>query len=756
MPPPIFRVPHNQITHFNTNRILIKKPLTLAAALLLISASTLSAQQQNPLLAHENEITEIIHGMTLDEKIEMLHGKHMFSSAGIPRLGIADIEYADGPFGIREEMEPHSWNSLGLETDRATFFPTGSALAATWSPELAYEYGKAMAIEAKLRGKDMILGPAINIQRLPTGGRTYEYLSEDPLLSGELAVGYTLGSQDQGEAVCLKHYALNNQENMRGFVNVNVSERAIREIYLKPFEMAVRQANAYGVMAAYNKVWGRWCSENDLLQNHILRNEWGFRGIIISDWGGTHSTVGAAMGGLDVEMPGASYMGQALKDSVLSGAVPMEVIDAKVRNLLRVRFAVPAVPADVANTEITSQPAQQQVAYQVAAHSIVLLKNDANLLPIARKARNIVVIGDNATRTMAQGGVGAGVKTLYEITPLAGLQKALKGKARIRFVQGYEPMPHARRGESIDTAAYQLKAEKLRKEAVKAARGADLVLFIGGDNRIVETEGSDRKTIALPFGQDQLMQELAAVNSKLVTVIVAGGPVDLRTAQETSGSLLYSWFNGSEGGNALADVLTGKIAPSGKLPYTLPVRLEDSPAYALGVYPQKEQVSDDVFVDLVNRDKFRAERKAEADYAEGILVGYRWFTTRNVKPMYPFGYGLSYVPFSYAAPQATVADGKLTVTFSLSNQGEMDADEVAQVYVSRPDSKVERPAIELKGFKRTTIAAGQTQQVTIDIPLDNLSYWDEMRHTWVLEPGAAIIRIGSSSAELPLEVKVSL
>lgn len=320
-------------------KIIMKNQFFLIAATVLAMGAMSCADKaaepsapHNPLMDHESEITEIIAGMTLEEKVEMLHGKHMFSSAGIERLGIPDIEYADGPFGIREEMEPHSWNSINLGTDSATFFPTGSALAATWSPELAYQYGKGMAIEARLRGKDMVLGPAINIQRIPTGGRTYEYLSEDPFLSAELSVGYTQGMQDNDVAVCLKHYALNSQENMRGFVSSNASERVIREIYLPPFEAAVRRANAYGVMAAYNKVDNVWCSENDLLQNKILRDEWGFRGIIISDWGGTHSTVGAAEGGLDVEMPGQTYMGQALIDSVNAGAVSMEVIDAKVRN----------------------------------------------------------------------------------------------------------------------------------------------------------------------------------------------------------------------------------------------------------------------------------------------------------------------------------------------------------------------------------------------------------------------------------------
>lgn len=739
----------------------MKKTQFVVAVMLLFSTSAM-AQQKNPLLQNEEKITEIIKGMTLEEKVNMLHGKHMFSSAGIERLGIPDIEYADGPFGIREEMEPNSWRPLGWETDRATFFPTGSALAATWSKEIAYEYGKGMAIEAKLRGKDMILGPAMNIQRLPTGGRTYEYLSEDPILSGMLAVGYTLGSQDQNEAVCLKHFAVNSQENMRGFVNANITERALREIYLTPFEMAVKQANAMGVMAAYNKVWGKWCSENDNLQNRILRNEWGFKGIIISDWGGTHSTVGAAVGGLDVEMPGSTYMGKALADSVRSGAVPMEVIDSKVRNLLRVRFAIPAVPHDVANTKVTSQPETQAIAYKVASKSIVLLKNDGGLLPLGKKVKTVAVIGDNATRTMGLGGVGAGVKTLYEVTPLEGLQKALKGKAKIKYAKGYEPAPRARRGQPLDEnvlAEYNKKLAQLKAEALKVAKGADVVLFIGGDNREVETEGSDRTTIMLPFGQDELLKEIAAVNPNVVTVMVAGAPVDLNVVNAVSKSLVYSWFNGTEGGNALADVLTGKISPSGKLPFTLPKKLEDSPAYALGVYPQTEQAAGDVFVNLVNEGQNsnrRTERKADADYTEGIFVGYRWYTTKNVQPMYPFGYGLSYASFQYSDVKAVKNGENIEVSFNLTNNGKQEADEVAQVYVSRPNSKVERPKYELKGFQRVAVKAGETQNVTITIPVEQLRHWNEFQHAWNIEPGKAVIYVGGSSVDLPINTTLDI
>lgn len=730
---------------------------SVATVLCMASCSKQEAQKPNPLLAHEDEITEIIAGMSLEEKVEMLHGKNMFSSAGIERLGIADIEYADGPFGIREEMEPHSWNSIHLTTDSATFFPTGSALAATWSPEMAYIYGKGMAIEARLRGKDMILGPAINIQRIPTGGRTYEYLSEDPYLSGELAVQYTLGVQDNDAAVCLKHYALNNQENMRGFVSVNVSERAMRELYLKPFEEAVRRANAYGAMAAYNKVAGVWCSENDLLQNKILRDEWGFRGIIISDWGGTHSTVGAAMGGLDVEMPGNQYMGKALIDSVNAGVVPVEVIDAKVRNLLRVRFAIAPVPMEERNKIMTSQPEQQQIAYEVASRSIVLLKNEG-LLPIAKDVKKIAVVGANATTTMALGGVGAGVKALYEITPLAGLQKAFEGTGvELVYAQGYNDAMPRRWGPQPDMKEEAKKAAALEAEALTAVEGADLVLFIGGDNRWVETEGSDRVDMNLKFGQEELLQKIAAINPNIVSVMVAGAPVDLRVVNEISKGLVYSWFNGSEGGNALADVLTGKIAPSGKLPFTLPIKLEDSPAYALGNYPQKEEDNaGDVFVDLVNRDKFRAQRKAEADYSEGLFVGYRWFATKEAPVMYPFGFGLSYAKFDYSDLTVKAEKDCLKVKFNITNNGTMPAEEVAQIYVARPESQIERPAYELKGFQRVAIAAGETATVEYCVPKTSLRHWDETTHDWALEAGAANVMVGGNSVDLSLCAAVKL
>lgn len=528
----------------------------LITVVLTSCTSVPKESHKSALLQYDKQIDDIIGKMTLEEKVNMMHAKHYFVSAGVERLGIADMKYADGPFGIREEMEPDSWKPLGWENDKATFFPTGSALAATWSPELAYQYGTGMAREARLRGKDMILGPAINIQRIPTGGRTYEYLSEDPYLSGQLAVGYSKGAQDNGAAVCVKHFAMNNQENNRGKVNVIINERAMREIYLPAFKAAVEDADAYGIMAAYNKVDGRWCSENDMLLNKILRNEWGFAGMVISDWGGTHSTVDAVTNGLNVEMPDKKYLGEALLDSVKSGAVSEDIINERVREILRVRLAIKPVPENEANKVITSQPEDQKIAYDVASKSIVLLKNDG-ILPLQLEKKPVIaVIGANAKQIMATGGLGAGVKTLYEVTPFEGLKNRIGDKAELLYAPGYEEikfnfadMFRKKTPEELAKQAREkeLTAQKLTKEALEVAKKADLILFIGGDNRAVETEGSDRKNMKLPSGQDELIGKIAEVNPNIVTVLTSGAPNDLNVVNKISKALIISWFNGSEG-----------------------------------------------------------------------------------------------------------------------------------------------------------------------------------------------------------------
>ena len=706
--------------------------------------------QAQGLLSNEEKISGIISQMTLEEKVEMLHGKHMFSSAGVERLGIADIEYADGPFGIREEMEPLSWNSLHLATDSATFFPTGSALAATWSTEMAYAYGRGMGIEARLRGKDMILGPAINIQRIPTGGRTYEYFSEDPLLSGFLAVAYTKGCQETGTAVCLKHYALNNQENYRGFVDVRVSPRAMNEIYLKPFEMAVREGDAWGVMAAYNKVDGKWCSDNEMLLTDVLRKRWGFPGIVISDWGGVHAT-SAVVAGMNVEMPGNRFMGKALLDSVKSGVISEAVIDQRVRELLRVRLLVKPIPKEKANVEMTAKPEQLKTAYEVAKRSIVLLKNDG-LLPLnLKRVKKIAVIGDNARCKLALGGVGAGVKTLREVTPLDGIREAVGNGAEVVWAQGYPAYGAQQRNKRV--SPQMAPDHKLLAEAVKLARKADVVIFVAGDNREIETEGSDRVSIKMPQGQNEVAKALAAANKNLVTVVVAGGPLELEAVRDASKALLISWFNGSEGGTALGDVLVGKVSPSGKLPFTFPIKLEDSPAYATGSYPQQLKERDqqgDIFVGLVNREKNDRNQELIAPYAEELLVGYRWFTTKQLPVAYPFGYGLSYATFEYRNLTATPNAEGIRVEFDLKNHSSFDAEEVAQVYVSRKHSALERPALELKGFQRVALGKGEQKRVSILLRRNDMKDWNAAIENWQLEAGEVEVLVGSSSADLRL------
>ena len=705
-----------------------------------VSIRSLSQGNEKDLTLSDSKIDIIISGMSLEEKIAMLHGNGMFSSAGISRLSIPEMKYTDGPFGIREELEKNSWNSMRLTTDSATFFPTGSALAATWSTDLAYLMGTALGEEAKTRGKDILLGPAVNITRIPTGGRTFEYLSEDPFLSARLTVGYIKGVQDRGVGACVKHFALNNQETNRGRVNVIVDERAMREIYLPPFEAAVKEANVFAVMAAYNKIAGSWCSENEDLLNQILKKEWGFKGLVVSDWGGTHSTVKAAIAGLDVEMgtSGSAFFGQALIDSVKAGLVPTEVINEKVKRILRVRFAVNPV-SDTQTEAVVSTPDHGKIAYQVASHSIVLLKNAGHILPVdLNKVRSIAVIGENATRKFASGGFGAGVKTRYEVTPLEGLKRKIGSKTSIKFAQGYKSsfiQSHQAGGRRLPNNAVD---SVLLKEAVELAKNSDIAIIFGGTNREFESEGSDRPDLKLPYGQDDLIRAVVAVNPKTIIVMVAAAPLDLNNVQNSSAALLISWFNGSEGGNALADIILGNINPSGKLPFTFPASLNDSPAFSLGTFPGDNN----------------------AYYKEGSLVGYRWFGTKKIKPLFPFGFGLSYTGFSYSGIKTDKlkysSNETIKVTLELKNTGKMNGDEVVQLYVHRLNSKVDWPGEELKGFSRVSLKPGESKKVTISLPVSQLRYWDAKIHDWRLESGNIQVMIGSSSSDIRLVKNIEI
>ena len=751
---------------------MVKNLPLLAGLALLLAACAAPKTPQDRLTVHDKEIDEVIAQMTLEEKVNMLHSKTNMSSAGVERLGIADMHYADGPFGIREEGVPNGFQSAGWQLDSATYFPTGSALAATWSEELAYKYGTGMGIEARLRGKDVILGPAVNIQRLPVGGRTYEYLSEDPILSAALSLYYTKGVQDQGTAVCIKHFAVNNQETNRGSVDAQVDERTLREIYLKPFERAVVEGGAMSVMPAYNKVNGDYCSENEHLLNEILRGDWGFKGYTLSDWGGTHSTMGAMLHGLNVQMTGSNYLGQPVIDSIATGALTEQLVDEKVRQILRVRYAVEAIPDDVANTKMTSQPECQEIAKQVAEKSIVLLKNEG-VLPLKGDVRKIAVIGQNAVLKTQSGGMGAGVKALYEITPLQGIRNRAGEGIEVSYAPGYKNFPGRRWGPAPATpdplvaAAIDEPADKaLLDEAVKLAKEADVVIFFGGTNKSIETEGSDRAGIDLPTGQNEVVKALAAANPKLVTVLVSGGPTDLRELEPVSPAIVQGWWNGTEGGTALAEVLFGDIAPSGKLPFTFPMKLEDSPAFAMGNFPDRTQ-GGDLFTLMYRGDATQLSReerqklmdampKPTSKYTEGALVGYRWFDTRNVKPMYAFGHGLSYVTFGYGEMNAKVNRSAVKVSFDLTNEGAMDADEVVQLYVQRLDGQVEWPLKELKAFARVSLKAGETRTVTLEIPMTDLRYWNVEKNAWDLEHCRARLLLGAASDDIRRQAEINI
>ena len=751
---------------------MFKRITYVVGLVMLLAACTGPKTPQDRLTVNDKAIDKVIAQMTLEEKVNMLHSKTNMSSAGVERLGIADMHYADGPFGIREEGVPNGFTPAGWKLDSATFFPTGSALAATWSEELAYKYGTGMGVEARLRGKDVILGPAVNIQRLPVGGRTYEYLSEDPILSAALSMNYTKGVQDQGTAVCIKHFAVNNQETNRGSVDAQVDERTLREIYLKPFERAVVEAGAMSVMPAYNKVNGDYCSENEHLLNEILRGEWGFKGFTVSDWGGTHSTMGAMLHGLNVQMTGSNYMGQPVIDSVKTGALTEQLVDEKVRQILRVRYAIEAIPDDVANTKMTSQPESQQIAKEVAEKAIVLLKNDG-ILPLKGDVKKIAVIGQNAVLKTQSGGMGAGVKALYEITPLQGIQTRAGSGVQVSYAPGYKNFPGRRWGPApatpdplVATAIDEPADKKLLAEAVKLAKEADVVIFFGGTNKSIETEGSDRANIDLPTGQNEVVKALYEANKNLVTVLISGGPTDLRQLEPVSPAIIQGWWNGTEGGTALAEVLFGDIAPSGKLPFTFPMKLEDSPAFAMGNFPDKTQ-GGDLFTLMYRADATQMTReerqkmmdampKPTSKYTEGSLVGYRWFDTKDVKPMYAFGHGLSYVTFGYGEMSANVDKKGVKVSFDLTNEGDMDADEVVQLYVQRLDSKVEWPLKELKAFSRVSLKAGETKTVTLEIPANDLRYWNVDKNAWDFDHCRANLLLGAASDDIRQKVEVNI
>ena len=695
---------------------------------------------------YEKEISRIIKGLSLEEKVALLHGNGKFTSAGLEQAGIPEVQYTDGPLGVREEIKRDSWSPAGWDTDSATFFPASSALAATWNPHLARRYGEAIGREARARNKDILLAPAINIIRSPLCGRNYEYFSEDPFLISRMVVPYVQGVQDQDVATCVKHYAVNNQETNRGSIDVTLSERALREIYLPAFRAAVTEGGSYTVMGAYNRLRGDYLCQNPYMLNQILRKEWGFTGTVISDWGAVHSTLESARAGLDIEMGTELpfpeyYFADRLLIAVRNGDLDESVVDAMVRRHLRVLMKLKAGKPERKSGAINTAD-NLKLTYDVAAESIVLLKNGAGLLPLDPAGiRSLAVIGTNAVKTYAGGGFGAGVKARHEVTILDGLQNRLGNRVEVRYVPGYrekyQPDPNS-------TKYYGLKPAtdpdpELMSQAVRTAASCDAAVLVIGTDRRLDTEGDDRHDMFLPFGQDQLVNAVITANPKSVVVVVAGGPFDLRAIDDYTKALIWTWFGGSEHGHALADVILGRVNPSGKMPFTIPVRLEESPAHALQAFPG---------------DSVRVH------YAEDIFVGYRWFDTREIRPMYPFGHGLSYTTFDYLSCQtdepAYTAGGTIRIQCTLKNTGAREGSEIIEVYVSAPRSAGNRPAQELKGFLKTTLKAGEEQVVEISIPVNDLMCYDETSNYWRLFPGDYTLRIGSSSRDIRKEIGITI
>lgn len=731
----------------------MKKIIGVIACGLFLNAAAASSQvTDKEKVQMEKRIEKLIKKMTLEEKVGLLHGNSKFYVAGVERLGIPEWSLSDGPHGVRAEINRHDWAYAGWTNDSASYFPTGTAFAAAWNPELAYRRGEVLGEEARWRKKDVLLGPGVNIIRSPLCGRNFEYMSEDPYMNSVLAVAYIKGLQSRDVACSVKHFAVNNQETNRTTVDVECSERALREIYLPAFKAAVQEGGALTVMAAYNKFRGEFCAENNYLVRKILRNEWGFDGVYVTDWGAAHSTVPSMEAGLDLEMGTLIdkyedwYYANPLIEAVKSSKIPMSLVDEKVGDVLRVMIKTNVLdPKKRFGPGSMNTKEHQQATYDAAAEAIVLLKNQNNLLPLDFSSiKSLAVIGDNATRKHSNGGLSSEIKAVYEVTPLEALRAKWGDKVDIRFAQGYEKLSTfvegSNNGQSSGTFSSKTQeSDALLKEAVEVARTSDVALLVCGLNHDYDTESFDRLNMDIPYGQVELIQEVVKANPRTIVVMIAGSPLNMAAVDICSPAIVWAWFNGMEGGNALVDVLSGKVNPSGKMPFTTPVSLDQSPAHALGNFPGRD---------------------LKVNYEEDILVGYRWFDTKGLPVVYPFGYGLSYTTFNYSnlnTDKKTYDQADtIQATFTLTNTGDREGAEVAQLYVSDPVCSVMRPVKELKGFKKVFLKPGESRRITLDIPVSSLAFYSEAQSQFVVEPGEFILQLGASASDITQRISVEV
>lgn len=723
----------------------------LATLFLACSISTVSAQTpvyMDDAQPIEARVKDALSRMTLEEKVALCHAQSKFSSAGVPRLGIPELWMSDGPHGVRAEINWNDWGYANWTNDSITAFPALTCLAATWNPDMSAKYGKAIGEEARYREKDVLLGPGVNIYRTPMNGRNFEYMGEDPYLASVMCVPYIQELQKNGVAACVKHYALNNQELWRGHIDVNLSDRALHEIYLPAFKAAVEEGGAWSIMGAYNKIRGQHACHNDFTLNKILKDDWKFDGCVITDWGGAHDTYEAAVNGLDIEM--GSYTNGLTSESVFTyndyylanpylqmlkdGKVPMSTIDDKASRILRLIFRTAMNRQKPYGSVATEE--HYAAAHEIGNEGIVLLKNapvvkkGAPLLPIdAAKYQNILVVGDNAVRLLNQGGGSSELKVKDMVSPLDGLRAVYGDK--VAYAKGYAAgRPMYGRADEIP----QNVVDSLRAEAVEMAKKADLVVLVGGlnKNHFQDCEGGDRLEYGLPFGQDELIEALLGVNKNLVLVLLSGNAVEMPWVSRVP-AIVQGWYLGSMGGKSLADILSGAVNPSGKLPFSFPAKLTDCGAHA---FDELSYPGDSI----------------KQEYKEDILVGYRWHDTKKVPALFPFGHGLSYTTFTYGKPvasaKAMAADGTLTVTVAVKNTGSIAGKEIVQLYVGDDKCSVLRPVKELKHFAKVALAPGQEKSVTFTLTPDDLKFYDEASAAWKYEPGKFKAYVCASSADV--------
>lgn len=723
----------------------------LATLFLACSISTVSAQTpvyMDDAQPIEARVKDALSRMTLEEKVALCHAQSKFSSAGVPRLGIPELWMSDGPHGVRAEINWNDWGYANWTNDSITAFPALTCLAATWNPDMSAKYGKAIGEEARYREKDVLLGPGVNIYRTPMNGRNFEYMGEDPYLASVMCVPYIQELQKNGVAACVKHYALNNQELWRGHIDVNLSDRALHEIYLPAFKAAVEEGGAWSIMGAYNKIRGQHACHNDFTLNKILKGDWKFDGCVITDWGGAHDTYEAAVNGLDIEMGSYTngltsesaftyndyYLANPYLQMLKDGKVPMSTIDDKASRILRLIFRTAMNRQKPYGSVATEE--HYAAAREIGNEGIVLLKNapvvkkGAPLLPIdAAKYKNILVVGDNAVRLLNQGGGSSELKVKDMVSPLDGLRAAYGDK--VAYAKGYAAgRPMYGRADEIP----QNVVDSLRAEAVEMAKKADLVVLVGGlnKNHFQDCEGGDRLEYGLPFGQDELIEALLGVNKNLVLVLLSGNAVEMPWVSRVP-AIVQGWYLGSMGGKSLADILSGAVNPSGKLPFSFPAKLTDCGAHA---FDELSYPGDSI----------------KQEYKEDILVGYRWHDTKKVPALFPFGHGLSYTTFTYGKPvasaKAMAADGTLTVTVAVKNTGSIAGKEIVQLYVGDDKCSVLRPVKELKHFAKVALAPGEEKSVTFTLTPDDLKFYDEASAAWKYESGKFKAYVCASSADV--------